>query len=74
MLQPGVLYARTTESSVYFFTEIITELVIAVAGVGVVVVALNDVFIRLGMLRYLSPKMNHVLTIVVHLDGRLLLV
>ena len=44
------------------------------AGVGVVVVALNDVFVRLGMLRYLSPKMNHVLTIVVHLDGRLLLV
>ena len=72
MLQPGVLYARTTESSVYFFTEIITVLVIAMAGVGIV--ALNDVFVRLGMLRYLSPKMNHVLTIVVHLDGRLLLV
>ena len=67
-MQPRVLYALTTESSVNFLTEII-ELIIPVAAV----VALH-VFIRLGILRYLAPKMTHILTIVYHLDGRLLVV
>ena len=66
-MKPGVLYARTAESGVNFLIEIIL-FIIAVATVGFVAI---NVFARMGMLGYFSPKMHHILTIVFHIYRRL---